>query len=276
MTIQGINRCRWIRSAVVIAASLVALPVAAPAALAGQVFGSEYPDVHPTLISRQDLVAMKENLEQVANSSANDAGTRERARQEAQAIASRLETGDFYPGDQVELVVEDEEGLTGTFIVDGRQAITLPVIGMVSLRGVLRSELREHMIAELGRFIQEPVVYARSLTRLAVLGAVARPGYYLVAPDAVLSDVLMVAGGPLNNARIERTEIRRGGERVMPVDAVQAALGEGQTLDRMSLQAGDQIVVPERGERLGPFSLAQMLLTTVPVLIATVVTLMGS
>ena len=56
----------------------------------------------------------------------------------------------------------------------------------------------------------------------------------------------MVAGGPSPNANLDEVRIDRGTVRFLEGEALQEAMRNGLTLDQLNLQAGDQIVVPER------------------------------
>jgi protein involved in polysaccharide export with SLBB domain len=121
------------------------------------------------------------------------------------------------------------------------------MIGAVSLRGVLRSELEAHLTQVIGQYIKEPVVHARSLIRLSVVGGVARPGFYFVPADAMLADALIAAGGPAPDAKVADLRVERAGKAVWEGAALQAAITQGRTLDQMQLRAGDQFVMPQRG-----------------------------
>lgn len=204
------------------------------------------------LMTRAELEELIAVYEGRAASKAATAADRILARQEVELIRSRLEMGDFQVGDQVTLDVEREEQLTGTFTVvathDG-PALRLPVLGDVPLRGVLRSEIQSHLRGEIGRFVRDPVVYATALIRLSVLDGVMQPGFYPVPAEALLTDVLMTAGGPSQRARLDKIRIERGKERIWTGDALQSAIIEGRTLDQLSLRAGDRIIVPERSDR---------------------------
>ncbi|MQA90567.1 MAG: hypothetical protein GEU90_10075 [Gemmatimonas sp.] len=238
--------------------------------LEGQ-FGSS--NANTSLMSRQALEGLMVNFNELASSSEGSNEIRERARQEIEVLRVRLESGDFNPGDQIELFVEGEEQLSETFVVADGRHIDVPVLGEIPLQGVLRSELEDYLSEFVGRFIRDPVVRAQSLTRIAILGAVGTPGFYVVPPGLVLSEAIMRAGGPRDNARVDAISLRRGDVELLDEPAVQTALAEGQTLDRLGMRAGDQIIVPERGQRIGGFSLVQMLITTVPAAILTLVTL---
>src|SRR5437016_12439380 len=115
----------------------------------------------------------------------------------------------FQAGDRILLHVEGDSALTDTFTVVAGPALRLPAIGEISLAGVRRSDLEAHLTRELGRYIKDPVVQARALIRVSVLGEVIRPGYYAVPTDLVLADALMLAGGATKDARVDRPSILR-------------------------------------------------------------------
>jgi len=158
--------------------------------------------------------------------------------------ASLLPPDDFQVGDRILLVVEGDSMLTDTFTVVAGPAIQLPVIGAVSLAGVPRKELEAHMRRALARYLKDPVVRARALIRVSVQGAIARPGFYAVPTDLVLADALMVAGGPIQEARVDKMRIRRNGSQIWSGPKLQAAIARGATLEELGLRAGDQIDVP--------------------------------
>jgi polysaccharide export outer membrane protein len=152
----------------------------------------------------------------------------------------------FQVGDLVMLRVERESVLTDTFVVETGPTLRLPVIGVIPLAGVPRTDLQAHMTRELGRFYRHPVVEARSLVRLSVVGEVAVPGWYPLRGDVVVTDALMAAGGPTQLARMDGMRIERNGEAIWEDDRLRDALGQGRTVDQMGLRSGDQIIIPRQ------------------------------
>jgi len=171
----------------------------------------------------------------------------------AAAIRSRLEEGDFKPGERVWLRVDSEPALSDTFTVTPGRTLALPppVNHEVPLRGVLRSELQTYLTQQLSQYLRAPAVRARALVRLSVQGGVVRPGYYAVPVDGVLSDALMAAGGTLPTAKPGKMRLDRGGERLLAGSDLAQAIAQGRTLDDLSLQDGDQLVVPKEGPGVG-------------------------
>lgn len=201
--------------------------------------------------TREALQDLLDRLDKSANSSAYSATLRARVRAQAELIRTRLAEGDFQVGDRIELAVEDQPFLSDTFVVDQGLVLTLPTVGDVSLTGVLRSELRQRVAGYLGGFLREPIVRARALIRVAVLGGVVAPGFYDIAGEALLTDAFMMAGGLTPTAKVEEILVERGEDRIWEGRLLQAAMIAGRTLDQLSLKAGDRIFIPESGTGLG-------------------------
>ena len=209
------------------------------------------------------------------------------ARAETHYIQRRLEEGDFRVGDRILLVVEDpeppatgaatpvvkssEQQLSDTFTVGSSQELTLPMVGVVSLRGVLRAELEPRLTAEIAHYIRDPVVHARALVGLVLTGELARPGYYSVPVDAVIPAVLMAAGGTTHETKLNKLKIQRNGKTIWEGDALRQAMAAGSTVDDLELHPGDAIVVPRGGSITGLYGPAQLVavLLGIPVTIYT-------
>ncbi|HVH69040.1 MAG TPA: polysaccharide biosynthesis/export family protein [Gemmatimonadales bacterium] len=213
--------------------------------------------------------------------------SRELVSSETSYIRRRLEEGDFHAGDRVLIAVEDpeppatvaatpvikstEQQLSDTFTVGAAQELTLPVVGVVRLRGVLRSELEALLSQEISRVIRDPVVHARPLVGLVLAGELTRPGYYSVPADAVIPAVLMAAGGTTQQAKLAKLKIQRDGKTIWEGDALRRAIAEGRTVDELELRPGDVLTVPRGGTITGLYGPAQLVavLLGIPVTIYT-------
>ena len=155
--------------------------------------------------------------------------------------------GDLNVGDRVVLRVPGVSALTDTFVVRAGRVLELPEMPAIPLAGISRLDLQHHLRAELARFVHDTTgLEARSLMRIAVVGDVVNPGYYAVAPDALVGDVLMRAGGLARTAATERIVARRGPREIWPAGQLRDAMIAGKTLDELNLRAGDEIVVPAK------------------------------
>ena len=234
--------------------------------------------------TRAELEATLGRLRELARSPSRPAGVTA----DSTYVRMRLEQGDFHVGDRVLLAVEDplplrgtgdhaaaqgksqEQQLSDTFTVESGQELLLPVVGTVSLRGVLRSELEPVLTRAVAGYIKDPVMRARSLVSVGVTGEVARPGYYSVPPDAVLSAVLTTAGGPTKDAKMKKLALERDGKALLAGNALGRAIARGSTLDELQVRSGDQLVVPSRnhGDLYTPLRFIAVLLS-IPVTIYT-------
>ena len=196
--------------------------------------------------SRDSLVLQAESAQRQAKDASKSAAEREYHRAEEWTLRHRLEAGDFSVGDRIVLTVAGEAALADTFTVRTGPSLDLPGLPPITLMGVLRSELEDHLRTELSRYFRQPSVRAVPLLRVAVMGQIGRPGYYDVPADMRLSDVLMAAGGPSGNADLNRSELRRADDELYSAKHVRTALSEGMSLDLLNLRSGDEFFVGER------------------------------
>lgn len=195
-------------------------------------------------LTRAELNQLLEQYERALVSPAYSDRIKVSLQAAAARVRTRLEQGDFQAGDRIFLNVAGQPQLPDTVAVDPGPEISLPTFGEISLQGVLRSELGDRIAEELATMIRDPDVTARSLLRLSVEGAVGNPGFFVFPADVLVSDVIMLAGGPASSADLEQLRIERSNRTVYGGQELQTAIVAGRTLDQLSLQAGDRFVVP--------------------------------
>jgi protein involved in polysaccharide export with SLBB domain len=164
----------------------------------------------------------------------------------AAIVRARLDNGDFEVGDQIFLRVQGDSLLTDTITVLEGQQLPIPQLGAVPLRGVLRAELQDTVTAYLSRYLRAPRVEVRPLLRVVVEGQVSKPGFIAAAPEQPLAAVINAAGGFTQQAKVTDIRLQRGETTVMHGRQLQDALGQGLSLDRLSMRPGDRIFVPQR------------------------------
>lgn len=168
------------------------------------------------------------------------------------ALQRRLQDGDIQVGDRIYVEVEGEAeaGLVDTFTVRPNRTLDMPNIPPISMAGLLRSEVHEKVRTEVAKYIRDPVVYVEPLMRVAVLGQVGKPGYYTVPADIPVPDLVMYAGGPTQDAALDKTRVQRTGEVIRDRDEMERALAAGSSLDQMNLHSGDEIIIGEKGSAI--------------------------
>jgi protein involved in polysaccharide export with SLBB domain len=164
----------------------------------------------------------------------------------AAAIRQRLRDGDLQVGDRVIVSFLSDAVHRDTVVVRAERAIELSGMITVPVAGVLRSELKDRVSTELLKYVKAQNIEVTPLMRVAILGAVARPGYFAFPSDIPLTDAIMGAGGPTGSAAVDRSVVRRRNQPFRSAGQTSRAISGGLTLDQFGLAAGDEIVVGER------------------------------
>ena len=163
---------------------------------------------------------------------------------EISAIKSRLTGGDFRPGDRFVMTLRQDSVRSDTLVV--RDSLRVAVLNLpdFSVVGVLRSELEDRLSAHVARFLKNAEVRTTQLTRVAVTGAVRNPGFYYVAPDRPINDLLTSAGGPAGDADFAKMTVSRIGKTILKAKETKRAIEDGLTLEALDIQSGDSVHVP--------------------------------
>jgi len=198
------------------------------------------------LVTRAELEESLAWHQAVVDSVGTKEGDRAKAQDALEYIQSRLENGDFQPGDQLLFYVEGEEEFPDTLVVEGGPSVLIPNVGSVSLDGILRSELQDHLSQELAKYIRNPVVRVKPTIRLTMGGFIAQPGFYTFAADLPIGEAIMAAGGPTGESRMGSIKVQREGLVLFGGDEVQRAIAEGRTFDQLGFRPGDEIYIPEK------------------------------
>ena len=202
----------------------------------------QLPSPRRAMASRQELDSLAA-LSETAGSTAKTVAAREAFQRYAIDVRTRLRDGDFQPGDRILLSFATDSALRDTFTVQLNNALALPKLPPISLRGVLRSELQHHLASQLQQYVRDTTVRATPLVLVGVLGEVVRPGYYRVPLAIALGEALMAAGGPTPQADLRRVTVRRGNSTVVGAPQVREAMMRGAPLAQLDIDAGDELLV---------------------------------
>jgi hypothetical protein len=88
--------------------------------------------------------------------------------------------------------------------------------------------------------------------------------------ERLVTDALMVAGGPSGNADLKEIKIERGDRPIWRGQPLQDAITEGRTLDQLSVRAGDRIVVPAQRQRVSAWRNGLVVLSAVSTVVLAV------
>ncbi|TRV13640.1 MAG: polysaccharide export protein [Microcystis wesenbergii Mw_MB_S_20031200_S109] len=165
-------------------------------------------------------------------------------------------------GDQIGVSVTDFPEFNSTGPVDPDGNFLVPILGRIPVIGLTLDEVQTKIRLELGRkyLREEPEVIA-VLTgprpvQLTILGEVQRPGFYSVAPNTPLAQVLLAAGGGTPRADLRSIVVRRvlvDGTVLEEKLDLYTPLVKGDRLPDLRLQGGDAVIVSklEAGQETG-------------------------
>ncbi|GAB6041416.1 polysaccharide biosynthesis/export family protein [Endothiovibrio diazotrophicus] len=138
-------------------------------------------------------------------------------------------------GDKIRVTVFGEKDLSGTFMVDGKGMVAMPLIGEVALGGLTLREA-ERRVADklLDGFLKKPQVGIEVLNfrPFYILGEVKKPGSYPYVDGMTVLNAVALAGGFTYRAKKDHVVITRAddpenreqevdpGARVFPGDMI--------------------------------------------------------
>lgn len=137
----------------------------------------------------------------------------------------------------------EDMGIAGDQLIDASGNILVPGLGEVKAAGLTAQTLAEVLQQQLE--IKKIRIVCAPLIRVTVLGAVQRPGSYLVQPKESLWELITKAGSPANDADVRKIQVIRSGRKVN--ENLLEAFEKAHSLEQMGVQSGDQVVVPGHG-----------------------------
>jgi len=199
--------------------------------------------------SRVELDSLAGRAAAAADAPATPEQQRESLRRYAVDLRTRLRDGDFQPGDRIVLVTRGDSTSIDTLTVESDRTVSFRKLPSIPLNGVLRSELRDYLSEQLRKYVKRDVVSAIPLVSVGVLGDVLHPGYYRVALEITMGDLLMVAGGPLPQADLTRVSVRRGQTTIVDDRASRDAMVRRLPLGELGIEPGDEVVLKQPPQR---------------------------
>ena len=149
--------------------------------------------------------------------------------------------GALRPGDMLKIAVFRDKELTGDYPIDARGYVQIPGLGVIKAAGLDPTEVTDRLrLALIERGFARPEISVQPMIRVSVLGEVRSPNMYPVDPGTSLLQLLTVAGGPTDRARLQDTRVIRDG-RAFRVD-MDGGL-RGSAAGRVVLYSNDVVVV---------------------------------
>ena len=165
----------------------------------------------------------------------------------------RRSVGALRPGDVLKIAVFRDKELSGDYPIDARGYVQIPGLGVIKAAGLDPTDVTDRLrLALVERGFARPEISVQPMIRVSVLGEVRSPNVYPVDPGTSLLQLLTVAGGPSDRAKLQDTRVIRDG-RAFRVD-MESGL-KGSAAGRIVLYSNDVVVVGRKrgltGENLG-------------------------
>jgi protein involved in polysaccharide export with SLBB domain len=157
------------------------------------------------------------------------------------ADSAQSSSSSLGPGDFIRLKIWREPDLSDTVQVDNDGVAVFPKLGPMRVTGIRPDSLERLLVHDYSRYLQNPSIRVTVLRRIAIWGAVQRPGTYPVDLTMTIADALALAGGATPEGKADKVELRRGSVRKV-VDLS----GKTERVGDLSLRSGDQLIVPQR------------------------------
>ena len=161
------------------------------------------------------------------------------ARDPERAVAAS-DTMRLRPGDVVRLQVWREPLYNGDFAVDENGYAVLPMLGRRKVTNEPWGALRDAFIAQLRTGLNTDGINVVPLRRIYVLGAVLKPGIYMLEPSVGVEGAVALAGGANPDGSLDRLRIIRDGRPLV------RNLSITRAVSAYTLASGDQVYVDRR------------------------------
>ncbi len=171
------------------------------------------------------------------------------------ALAQKRYKGDFVPGDAVRITVWQDPGIEGAdvsqlgiaddYLIDRAGYIFMPLIGRLRIVGHTSIELADLLAERYKKYMSGLNFVCTPLIRLNILGAVNKPGSYLLEEDATLWEAIGLADGPAPGVNLDEIALLRGGEVV--AEKLLSQYENAYSLKEIGVRSGDQLRLPFRG-----------------------------
>ena len=179
----------------------------------------------------------------------------------AASVSADVSRYRFKAGDQLEVLVWQEEGLQRQAVVAPDGTISFPLVGHIRALGRTAGEVERTLTVRLKEFITDPVVtvaFLRNADRedlveyeanIYVTGQVRQPGLLKSDRPVNVMQALSQAGGLSEFAAKRRIKIlRKIKKRQVAIVFDYVAVTSGYDMStNIRLKSGDVVVVPERG-----------------------------
>jgi protein involved in polysaccharide export with SLBB domain len=142
------------------------------------------------------------------------------------------------PGDVVRILVWRRPEFSGDFPIAFDGSITHPLYRTVRVVNIPLPQVEARIKQFLTQYDAEPAFTFSPLLRIFVIGEIHQPNTLTVPPGTTVSQAIALAGGPTDQANLEKVRIIRAGATI-PIDLTRPDLAVART----TIRSGDEIIV---------------------------------
>ncbi len=155
----------------------------------------------------------------------------------------------FTPGDGllISTLPDTNSFLNGTYAIDDRGYVELPIIGKVQVSKMTIKQFIQFLRKNYESYLRFPNIYVKPLVRVSLLGGFVRPGLYYVDINSSLWDVINMAGGTLSEDGIYDMKWERNHKE--KTDKLVKYFESGISLKKMGFKSGDILWTPSPTRR---------------------------
>jgi len=156
-------------------------------------------------------------------------------------------------GDVIQVDIFDVPEYSGAYTIQADGNLNLPLVGLISVKGLTLPQASSALSRAMAPIVRRPIVTVNlttpRATKVAITGAITRPGVYTLEAFTNLTTALQQAGGVTPSADLTQIQVRRpesrpsGGEQVVALN-LQDLLNQGNLDQDLILRDGDQVFIP--------------------------------
>lgn len=155
------------------------------------------------------------------------------------------------PGDEIEILVWEQESFNTLTTVSRTGTIAVPLLGEISVVGLTQEELTRELERRLAEYVRGEVNLTVSIRNLddmivSVIGMVASPDNYPVIDQTSIFRIIATAGGQTELANMKRVKVYRptGPDDFVTLDLIEYLDSGRMNSPELMVRPGDIVYVP--------------------------------
>lgn len=152
----------------------------------------------------------------------------------------------FIEGDAIKISIYQDSALflNGFYKIDQNGFITLPLVGLMSVKNMSKSQFVDFLKRQYTDYLRFPNINVTSLIRVSFFGGFNKPGLYWVESGNSFWDAIQIAGGVSREDGLKKIRWERDG--LVVSNNIISDFQNGASLQSIGFKSGDQLCVTSR------------------------------